>query len=136
MDDNVHQNSDFSKLIAENKERLKELSCINQTTKIIKEGKSIEETLQKIVLILPKAWQYPEYAVARMIFDDREYHSPGFKETQWMQRQTFQTIDGEEGVIEISYLKEFTKRYEGPFLQEERDLLVNLSNLISGFIKS
>lgn len=136
MDDNVHQNSDFSKLIAENKERLKELSCINQTTKIIKEGKSIEETLQKVVLILPKAWQYPEHAVARIIFDDREYHSPGFKETQWMQRQTFQTIDGEDGVIEISYLKEFPNLFEGPFLQEERDLLVNLSNLILGFINS
>ncbi|MGC9375644.1 MAG: hypothetical protein ACP5DQ_11465, partial [Bacteroidales bacterium] len=136
MDDNVHQNSDFSKLIAENKERLKELSCINQTTKIIKEGKSIEETLQKIALILPKAWQYPEHAVARIIFDDREYHSPGFKETQWMQRQTFQTIDEEEGVIEISYLKEFPELFEGPFLREERDLLVNLSNLILGFINS
>ncbi|MDK2978114.1 MAG: hypothetical protein PWP52_828 [Bacteroidales bacterium] len=136
MDDNVQQNADFSKLIAENKERLKELSCINQTTKIIKEGKSIEETLQKIVLILPKAWQYPEYTVARIIFDDKEYHSPGFKDTQWMQRQTFQTIDGEEGVIEISYLKEFPNLFEGPFLKEERDLLVNLSNLILGFINS
>jgi len=136
MDDKLQPNNDFSKLIAENKERLKELSCINQTTKIIKEGKSVEESLQKIVLILPKAWLYPEDAVARIIFDDQEYHSPGFRETQWMQKQPFQTIDGEEGVIEISYLKEFTKRYEGPFLQEERDLLVNLSNLISGFINS
>ncbi len=136
MDDNLHPNKDFSKLIAENKERLKELSCINQTTKIIKEGKSVEESLQKIVLILPKAWQYPEHTVARIIFDNQEYHSPGFKETQWMQKQTFQTIDGEEGVIEIAYLKEFSERFEGPFLQEERDLLINLSNLITGFINS
>ena len=136
MDDNTSSNKDFSKLIAENKERLKELSCINQTTKIIKEGKSIEESLQKIVLILPKAWQYPEHTVARIIFEDKEYHSPDFKETRWMQKQSFQTIDGEEGIIEIAYLKEFPKRFEGPFLQEERDLLVNLSNLITGFINS
>ncbi|MEE4198869.1 MAG: PEP/pyruvate-binding domain-containing protein [Bacteroidales bacterium] len=136
MADQAYPDKDLNKLIAENKERLKELSCINQTTKIIKEGKSVEESLQKIVLILPKAWQYPEYTVARIIFDGNEYHSPGFKETSWIQTQNFQTIDGEEGIIEIAYLKEFPKRFEGPFLQEERDLLVNLSNLISGFINS
>ncbi|MFP4024667.1 MAG: PEP/pyruvate-binding domain-containing protein [Thiohalospira sp.] len=136
MVENKNQNIDYSKLEAENKERLKELSCINQTTKIIKEGKSIEETLQKIVLILPKAWQYSEHTVARIIYGDHEYHSPGFKETKWLQKQTFQSIDGEEGVIEIYYLKDFPELFEGPFLKEERDLIVNLSNLILGFINS
>ena len=55
MADPGKNTKDFSKLIAENKERLKELACINETTKIIKEGKSVEETLQKIVLRLPNA---------------------------------------------------------------------------------
>lgn len=132
----INQNSDFNKLLAENKERLKELACINETTKIIKEGKSIEETLQKIALRLPKAWQYPEYTVARILFGGHEFRSPGFKETDWPQKQTFQTIDGEEGTIEIYYIKKFPDFYEGPFLKEERDLILNLSNLILGYINS
>ncbi len=134
MSEQNSPNNDFNKLLAENKERLKELSCINETTKIIKEGKSIEETLQKIVLRLPKAWQYPEYTVARVLFGGKEYFSPGFKETDWLQKQSFQTIDGEEGTIEIYYTKDFPKLFEGPFLQEERDLILNLSNLLLGFL--
>lgn len=136
MADPVDQNNDFNKLLAESQERLKELACINETTKIIKEGKSVEETLQKIVLRLPKAWQYPEYTVARIMFGGNEFRTPGFIETEWVQKQTFQSIDGEEGTIEIYYTKEFPRYFEGPFLKEERDLILNLSNLILGFINS
>jgi hypothetical protein len=136
MADHTNSTNDLNKLLAENKERLKELACINETTKIIKEGKSVEETLQKIALSLPRAWQYPEYTVARILFGGNEYHSPGFRETEWEQKQTFQTIDGEEGIIEVYYTKEFPRLVEGPFLKEERDLILNLSNLILGFINS
>ena len=136
MVDQINQNNDFNRLLDENKERLKELACINETTKIIKEGKSVEETLQKIIFRLPKAWQYPEYSVARIIFGGHEYRSLGFKETDWSQKQLFQTIDGEEGVIEVFYTKKFPKKFEGPFLKEERDLILNLSNLLLGFLNS
>ena len=37
-----------------------------------------------------------------------------------------------KGSIEIFYLKEFPDADEGPFLKEERNLLVNLANLIAG----
>ena len=136
MTDQANQNNDLNKLLAENKERLKELACINETTKIIKEGKSVEETLQKIALRLPKAWQYHEYTVARILFGGHEFRSPGFEETDWSQKQTFQSIDGEEGTIEIYYTKEFPRMFEGPFLKEEVNLISNLSNLILGFINS
>ena len=129
-------NSNYQQLLAENRERLKELSCINQTTKIIKENKSIEETLQKIALKLPHGWQYPDYTVSRIIYDGKEYRSAQFNETQWVQSQEFNTIENKKGVIEIYYTRQFPEKYEGPFLQEERDLIFNLSNLIVGFINS
>lgn len=136
MADNNSNSNDYSKLLAENIERLKELSCINQTTNIIHEGKSIEETLQKIVLILPKAWQYPEDTVARIIYDEQEFRSPRFQETEWIQEQNFETIDNKNGAIQIYYTKEYPTYFEGPFLREERDLINNLSNLILGYLNS
>ncbi len=136
MTDQINKNNDLNRLLAESKERLKELACINETTIIIKEGKSVEETLQKIAFQLPKAWQYPEYTVARILFGGHQYISPGFEETDWSQKQTFQSIDGEEGTIEIYYTKEFPRMFEGPFLKEEVNLILNLSNLILGFINS
>ena len=66
MDQAPRSEEEIQRLIAERKERLKELTCINETTQIIKEGRSVEETLDQISMILPKAWQYPEMTVARI----------------------------------------------------------------------
>ncbi|HDR67833.1 MAG TPA: hypothetical protein ENN61_02155, partial [Bacteroidaceae bacterium] len=126
----------IQKLIAERKERLKELTCINQTTRIIKESRSVEVTLSKIVLILPGAWQYPEMTVARIWFEGVDYASPGFRESKWRQSQKFSTIDKRKGEIEIFYLKEFKELDEGPFLKEERHLLENLASIISHYLNS
>ncbi|MCX6248573.1 MAG: pyruvate, phosphate dikinase [Bacteroidetes bacterium] len=118
------------------RERLKELSAINQTTAILRTGKPIEESLHQIALILPKAWQYPEFTVSRIRYSKFEITSPGFRETQWTQKQSFETIDNQEGSIEIFYLKAFQPSFEGPFLEEERHLIINLANIIAGYLNS
>ncbi|WP_372755606.1 PEP/pyruvate-binding domain-containing protein [Labilibaculum sp.] len=124
------------KIIAENIERLKELSAINQTTSIIKEGKSIANTLQQICFILPEAWQYPEFTVARIIFEGQEYLSPGFRLSQWTLTHEFLTINNRSGRIEVCYVKKFPLADEGPFLKEERHLIENIGNIIVGYINS
>ncbi len=117
-------------------ERLKELSAINQTTAILRTGKPIEEALHQICLILPKAWQYPDYTVCRIKYGSMELKSPGFRESAWSQKQVFETIDSQVGFIEICYTKGFAASYEGPFLEEERHLIINLANLIAGYLNS
>ena len=136
MDKIVDTQKELQKLVAENTERLKELSCINYTTLIIREGKPVDESLQKICALLPKAWQYPQYCVARITYDNNSYTTPDFEESQWRQMQTFQTIDDKKGTIEVYYTREFSPCDEGPFLKEERNLIENLSNLIAGYINS
>ncbi len=137
MSQQSHSNpEDFFKLLAQNKERLKELAAINHAIDIVKEGKPIADTLHQFCMILPDAWQYPENTVARVKFSSFEFQTSGFKETPWCQRQGFETIDGEYGSIEIFYTREFPTEYEGPFLKEERDLIDNLANIISGYLNS
>jgi hypothetical protein len=131
-----HDQREVERIIAEKKERLKELACINRTTRILKEGKPLDETLRKIVQILPDAWQYPERTAARIKFEELEYRSRDFAKTEWCQRQEFQTVGGKNGAIEIYYLQKFRDVDEGPFLQEERDLINNLASIISNFIDS
>ncbi|MCK5823618.1 MAG: hypothetical protein KAG95_06415, partial [Bacteroidales bacterium] len=133
---NNNNNTDYKKLFIERKERLKELACINQTNKIISDGKPIEETLQQICLILPKAWQYPEFTVVEISYDGESYFSPHFKKTKWLQSQKFTTTDNKEGVIKVYYIKEFKEILEGPFLNEERDLINNLAIIISNYINT
>ncbi|MEE4115177.1 MAG: hypothetical protein V2I37_03360, partial [Marinilabiliaceae bacterium] len=126
----------LNEILHDQTERLKELACINRTTAILKESKTIEEALQKTVLKLPIAWQYPEFTDARIIYDNKAYTSPDFDESEWVQKQDFTTIENKHGSIEIFYSKEFETEDEGPFLSEERDLLLNLSSLITGYINS
>lgn len=120
----------------QSRERLKELACINQTTAILRQGKPIEETLQQIALILPRAWQYPEFAVASIKCGNKQFSTPDFKETIWKMKHSFETVDGTEGAIEIYYTQSFPKMDEGPFLKEERHLIENLAAMIVGHINS
>jgi hypothetical protein len=127
---------DIQRLIAERKERLKELTCINETTQIIKENRSIGETLTQIAEILPRAWQYPEMTVARIWLQGEQYTSKGFRESEWVLSQKFDTIDNRKGEIEVFYLKDFPKLDEGPFLKEERQLIENLGSIIANYLNS
>jgi len=126
----------FNKLQHENTERLKELRAINQTTLIIDEGKSVDETLMEICAILPLSWQYPEYTVARIRFEGKSYLSENFQESDWQQIENFVTIDNKKGTIELFYQKEFPNEDEGPFLHEERNLLTNIARMVSGYLNN
>jgi hypothetical protein len=127
---------DIERLLHESRERLKELNAINKTTAIIRENKSIDETLHNICLILPNAMQYPEHAVSRIRYMDSEYKSHLFHETKWKLSKSFKTIDNFQCVIEVFYTREFPEAHNGSFLKEEEDLLSNLSSIILGYINS
>ena len=124
----------FNELHRENTERLKELKAINNTSRIMEEGMPVEETLQKISSILPRSWQYPRYTACRIRFEGKTYTSENFMETIWTQSERFVTIDSKKGSIEIFYLRLFPEEDEGPFLSEERNLLINIARLISGYL--
>ncbi|MFO7869366.1 MAG: PEP/pyruvate-binding domain-containing protein [Bacteroidales bacterium] len=120
-----------------NSERLKELHAINRTGTIIEEANSEQEALQRICTVLPLSWQYPKYTACRISFLGQTYVTSNFEETQWMQTETFTTIDGKKGSIEIVYLKEFPLEYKHtPFLREEYNLLRNIAKLIDGYLNS
>jgi len=131
-----YSNESIRKILYEKKERLKELGAINQTTAILRENRPVEDMLQRICNILPLAWQYPEFTCARIKFSGKEYITVNFKETKWLQRKAFETIDDKEGAIEIFYMKDFPLIDEGPFMKEERHLINNLSIIISGYLNT
>lgn len=120
------------RLVSDNSERLKELRGINQISNILSQHRNFEDALKEICNTLPGAWQYPEYTAVRIIYDKHIYTTNFFYKTRWVLRQTFETQLGKKGIIEVYYLKEFPILYEGPFLKEERDLLNNIADIISG----
>ena len=136
MPDNYQPGKDYEKLFAENQERLKELAAINKTTSIFQENKPLEESLQQVCNMLPGAWQYPDYTCARLRYGSIEFATNDFIETRWRQYQSFETLNGVKGSLEVYYTKEFRILDEGPFLREERHLIRNLSEIITGYLNS
>jgi hypothetical protein len=128
---------EIQKLIAEKKERLKELGAINRVTKILKQDRGVDKMLNEISRILPDAWQYPQDTVARIRYGKKAFiNSERFRETSWCQKKYFETIDGTCGTIEIYYLTKHQEFDEGPFLTEERNLINNLSAIITGYLNT
>ena len=117
------------------KERVKELNCLYSLTNIVKDKNlSFDESLQKIVEIIPPSWQYPEITRARIIIDNKKYATKNFKITKWSQKSYIIYDDKKIGVIEVYYIKKKPEIDEGPFLIDERRLLDAISDLLGKYI--
>ena len=67
-------------------ERIKELTALHQTARILQRAdESPREVIERIVGILPAAWQYPSVTEARIQFREWAVATPRFSATPWMQ---------------------------------------------------
>ena len=119
------------------KEREKELNCIYSLSEIIEdESLTTEEKLQKIVTILPPAWQYPEHTCARIILKDKEYTTENFKETPWKISKDLKAKGTIVGSLQVFYTEEKPREDYGPFLNQELKLSNVLAERIGSFIEN
>jgi PAS domain S-box-containing protein len=96
---------------------------------------SLPEFFQGVADIIPLSWQYPKITAARISFNGTAYTTDNWTESQWVQSTNI-AIDGVDvGHIEVAYLEERPELAEGPFLQEERDLIEGIARQLENFIQ-
>jgi PAS domain S-box-containing protein len=118
-------------LIRDLGERVKELTALQQTARILQdETKTVPELLREISMLVPSAWQYPEVTATRIRFGDLEFKTDGFVTTPWCQRSEF-AAGNLKGEIEVVYLEQRPLEVIGPFLIEEHNLINSLAEMIS-----
>jgi PAS domain S-box-containing protein len=118
-------------------ERIKELHCLYTLSKLFEEQETPEQEIcQKAVRLLPPAWQYPDIACARLVWDDREYTTPNFQETAWKQTSRLCTKNRDRGFLEVCYVQKCPQIDEGPFLHEERKLLDALAGSLANYLEA
>lgn len=106
------------------RERVKELRCLYGIAKLVERHESnLDAMLQGAVELLPPSWQYPEVTCARIIFEEKEFRSSGFKETGYKQSADIMITGKKAGVVEVCYTRKMPPADEGMFLHEERALL-------------
>jgi DNA-binding CsgD family transcriptional regulator len=116
-------------------ERIKELTALYKALRVVQDSaRSSSEVVQGIVGLLPPAWQYPEITAARILFGGREFVTPNFRATPWVQSAPINTTAGQSGTIELVYLEQKPQEMEGPFLAEERDLLNSLASSVASYL--
>ncbi len=117
-------------------ERVKELRCLYQISRLISQDKlSIDDVLIQIVNIIPSTWQYPEITCTQIVYNDQEYKTDNFKETEWNQKADINVFGNRAGILEVYYTKEKPVIDEGPFLKEERTLINSVAREIGLFLE-
>jgi signal transduction histidine kinase len=105
-------------------ERVRELTCLYSIASLASETDlTLEETMQRIVELLPSGWQFPEAASARITVEGRSFASAGFRPTPFCQRADIAIGHEVCGEVLIVYGEPKPEADEGPFLREERNLL-------------
>ncbi len=124
------------KLLQDLGERVKELGCINDISRLAEQHWiSIEEFVQGAVGILPPAWRYPEICAARITLNSKEFKTANFRETEWSQSADIIVDRKKFGAVTICYLEEKPAVDEGPFLKEERSLINTVAEFLGHIIQ-
>jgi diguanylate cyclase (GGDEF)-like protein/putative nucleotidyltransferase with HDIG domain len=105
-------------------EQAKELNCLYRLSDLAqKRDLSLPQVLQATTELLPSAWQHPEAACARIIFEGQVFTTDNFRETRWRLASDIVVHGQTRGTVEVRYLDEKPEREEGPFLDAERRLI-------------
>ncbi len=118
------------------RERVKELSCLYSIARVVEDKTvGLDEAMERIVQLLPPAWQFPEIAVARIRLDGHEYTAGRFEDA--VARQLAKIIVGkrQRGTVEVGYVSEVTDVVNGPFLKEEEHLIAGAAREVGEFLE-
>lgn len=116
-------------------ERAKELNCLYNVEDILKDLDSpVEDVFKRILDVIHPGWQFTDICKARIRYQDKDYTTEGFIETEWAQNAPLFLSNDKVGSIEVFYIKDkgFTK--SSPFLIEEQKLLNSISEKLGTYL--
>jgi len=123
-------------------ERVKELACMYSIAQLGAEaGRPIDELLQRVVELLPPAWQYPAVTTARIEADGKTYLSRSFAIGPHRLSAPLRVRDEVIGQVEVFYVSpnatlENPPLLESePFLGEEQHLIDGVARAVSTIIE-
>jgi len=113
------------------RERVKELTCLYGIAQVSdKTDLSMEGAAQRVVDLLPPAWQYPEATAGRITLDGTAFCSAGFSEGPQRQSADIKVDGRTRGAVEVFYTERKPEADEGPFLKEERSLIDEVAHQV------
>lgn len=116
--------------------RIKELNCLYDISSFRKGNDfSLDSLLQEMVDFIPPACQHPEITCARIIFDDYEFTTKNFLDTNWKQSFSITVNNKQIGFLEVCRLEKKPELEKGLFLEEEKSLIGAIVESISRIVE-
>nr|MEE4269352.1 ATP-binding protein [Candidatus Krumholzibacteria bacterium] len=117
-------------------ERVKELTALHSTARLLQNAAAdLDEVMPQVAALIPPAWQFPLSTECRLTWGQRRWATGGFRETPWQQIETITLRGGEPACMTVVYTVEHPAADEGPFLNEERELIRSLADMIRAFLQ-
>ena len=95
----------------------------------------MEETIQRIVDLIPSGWQHPEITAARVVLGEQVFATENYTETPWQQMNNITVLGQPLGQLQVYYLEEKPEQDEGPFLIDERHLITAITDHLGQLIE-
>jgi PAS domain S-box-containing protein len=105
-------------------ERVKHLNCFYGLSRLVNRPQtSLDQICQETAELIRNAYQYPDITRVRITLDGVQYKTNDFRKSELSQYAQINVCDDKAGSVEVYYVGEPHKGEQGPFLEEERDLL-------------
>jgi hypothetical protein len=116
--------------------RIKELNCLYDISSFREDNDfSLDGLLQEMVDFIPPACQHPEITCARILFDEYEFTSKNFLDTNWKESFSITVHNKQIGILEICRLEKKPELERGLFLEEEKSLIGAITESISRVVE-
>ncbi len=131
MTDEIYNQPLFSAL----RERAKELNCVYEIEGLLAQDDATQnETLQKVVEILPHGMQYDDVCAAAIDLGQQTYLGSRFQTTPWMMEAPILVQGEQAGRVRVCYLEARPLEALGPFLLEEERLLRSIADRLGHYL--
>jgi predicted nucleotidyltransferase len=131
------QNEVFGKVLTRLNERVKELDCLYRVEEALRDkDRDVEDVLTELLELIPPGWQHPTICEVRIVLEDKVFHRPDFKETEWSHSADIIIDNHVAGQIEVFYSQLIRMINDSQFLPEEFKLLNTISERVSNYIFS
>ncbi len=116
-------------------ERIKELNCLHSISELVRTRETMEEILKDVTEVIPPSWQYPHITGSNITLWDKEYKTENYEDSQWKLSSDIRVNKKIAGKIEVCYLEKKPESDIGPFLNEERILLDDITERLGRIIE-
>lgn len=125
----------YKKVISRLKERAKELNCLYNVEEVLmSDFPSRDGLFTQLLEVIPPGWQHSTICEVRILYEDREYKTEDFIESDWMQSANIVIDDDVSGRIDVAYTQFIRETDGSQFLPEEQKLLNTIADRLSSFL--